>query len=221
MSRWLVSLSGGLDSCAALALANKLHGAHNIEAVSFLYQQRHMIRETDAAHHVCDFYDIVHRTYAIKLSVPGSALTDPKVQVPDLKDMVGQAQPITYVPFRNLVFASILANYAQANGFDGIVFGFHQSDSYGYWDTTKLFVERLRAIFELDRSGKVLEVEAPFLTKSKADAVKEAHEIGAPLHLTYSCYRGGAVHCGTCATCMERKAAFRQAGVSDMTTYEL
>ena len=56
--------------------------------------------------------------------------------------------------------------------------------------------------------------------KTKADIVRLALEIGAPLAYTWSCYKGNEKHCGRCGTCVERKHAFRDAMVANPTQYE-
>lgn len=54
-------------------------------------------------------------------------------------------------------------------------------------------------------------IKAPFINMSKADIASIALELGVPLHLTWSCYKGGEKHCGRCGTCVERLEAIHEA----------
>ena len=63
-------------------------------------------------------------------------------------------------------------------------------------------------------------VLAPFANWEKGDIVKRGMELDVPFELTWSCYKGGERHCGTCGTCNDRKEAFRSNGFADPVEYE-
>ena len=65
-----------------------------------------------------------------------------------------------------------------------------------------------------------VQLAAPYTNLTKADLVRRGAQMGVDYGHTYSCYRGGEHHCGTCGTCTERKAAFIAAAVEDPTIYE-
>jgi 7-cyano-7-deazaguanine synthase len=60
---------------------------------------------------------------------------------------------------------------------------------------------------------------SPFVDLDKAGIVKIGDRIGVPWVNTWSCYKGGEVHCGSCGTCFERREAFVRADVQDPTCY--
>ena len=59
----------------------------------------------------------------------------------------------------------------------------------------------------------------PFIHSSKGGIARMGQELGVDFSRTYSCYKGGRIHCGTCSTCLERREAFREAGIPDPTVY--
>ena len=64
-----------------------------------------------------------------------------------------------------------------------------------------------------------VEVFAPYTHLSKADIARHGKALGLDYSETYSCYKGGEQHCGTCGTCTERRQALREAGIDDNTPY--
>ena len=146
----------------------------------------------------------------------GSALTGPAREVPDLAGIAPEArrQPPTYVPNRNMVFLSLAAAFAETRAVRRVFYGAQQQDEYGYWDCSQEFVDRLNRVLRLNR-GPGVTVEAPFAGKRKAEVLKIGLALGVNYAHTWTCYRGGPVPCGTCPSCVERAAAFRELGVSD------
>ena len=86
------------------------------------------------------------------------------------------------------------------------------------------FVDALNTALQIgsrwDDSTPVPTLLAPFVTWTKTDIAALGFDLHVPFELTWSCYKGGAVHCGRCGTCVERREAFRNAGVKDPTTYD-
>jgi 7-cyano-7-deazaguanine synthase len=64
-----------------------------------------------------------------------------------------------------------------------------------------------------------MELLRPFIHLDKAAIARLGHELGVDFARTWSCYKGGERHCGTCGTCVERREAFLQAGLVDPTNY--
>lgn len=119
------------------------------------------------------------------------------------------------VPGRNLIFASILGGLAQSKGLEKVYLGIHSGDHMVYADCRPGFVNALNKTFEIVFNGKVY-LETPYIYNTKKLIARKAAFYGLSV-LTYSCYRGNEIHCGTCPTCIERKQAF---GKLDKTIYK-
>jgi 7-cyano-7-deazaguanine synthase len=209
-----VVLSGGLDSTVCMALAERDYD--DTLAITFDYGQRHKVEVGHAAA-VAAHYRADHLVVPIDLrGWGGSALTDVTIEVPADG---GEGIPATYVPARNLIFLSIAVGIAEARNLDAVHIGVNALDYSGYPDCRPEFVESFRATagLALKRGveGRPVEVHAPLVDLGKADIVRLGTQLGAPLHLTYSCYRGGDAACGECDSCRLRAAAFGDAGVDD------
>jgi 7-cyano-7-deazaguanine synthase len=212
-------LSGGLDS--TVLVGHLLEHGHEVTALSVNYGQRHS-RELRAAANVAEHYGIHH----VVLPAPelatllgGSALTSPHVPVPD-GHYAEDSMKATIVPNRNAILLSMAAGYAFAIGHNAIGFGAHAGDHPVYPDCRPGFVTALEAALVLGSDWpRGFSIHAPFLTVDKTEIVRIGRKLGAPLHLTWSCYKGGLLHCGTCGTCTERREAFELAGAPDPTRY--
>lgn len=217
----LVVLSGGLDSTVALALARKF--AKEVAAVSFFYGQKHR-RELQAAKEICAHYELptphimVDVSTSLSLGGVNSSLVSSSVAVPSgLYDEANMAS--TVVPGRNLIFLSVAASIAEGRGYDVVVTGVHSGDHVVYLDCRPEFIDAATEVIKFSTGGKV-EVYAPFTLMKKSDIASMGASLSAPLDLTWSCYKGGAVHCGICGTCTERIEAFQNAGILDPTAYD-
>lgn len=216
----VVLLSGGMDSAVLAAYAKARLGVTDIHALTFLYGQKHS-READCARRqaaACgaSSHHVVPMEWFAGLIAGASGLTDAAVAVPDLESLSesDRKQPPTYVPNRNMVLLAIAAAHAEATGCGEVLYGAQAHDRYGYWDCTPEFVDRLNAALALNRRGAV-RVAAPFVQMRKSGIVRIGAELGVAFADTWSCYRGGDAPCGTCPTCVERAAAFAEAGVAD------
>jgi 7-cyano-7-deazaguanine synthase len=147
----------------------------------------------------------------------GSALTDPTVAVPH-GHYAAESMRATIVPNRNAIMAAITAGVAYAWHADAITLGVHAGDHPIYPDCRPAFIERLTDLLAV-ATEPPLAVRAPFLHSAKSSIAARGAQLGAPLHLTWSCYEGGDLHCGRCGTCWERAEAFADAGVPDPTRY--
>lgn len=211
VSKTIVVLSGGLDSTVALALAKDMP---SIEAITFYYGQRHTI-ELQSARRVAKHYRIPLTIIPVDnlLTEPSSLLGDGDIPQ-GAYDQDNMAS--TVVQGRNLLFASIAVSRCGAGG--SVWMGVHGGDHHLYPDCRPEFWEGLQ---DAVLAAYQVELTTPFLAWSKAQIVMMGDRLAAPLHLTYSCYEGGEAHCGRCGTCLERREAFREAGVLDPTRYEV
>lgn len=214
--RALVLCSGGVDSTTLLARAVRDFGARNVCALSISYGQKH-IRELNTARAVAEHYGVCQRMLdlgAIFADSNCSLLSHSTEDVPEASYAeqleAAKGKPVsTYVPFRNGLFLSSAASMALSLGCSVLFYGAHHDDWAGnaYPDCSPEFVEAMRRAVE-EGTGGELTLEAPYVTWSKADIVREGLELGVPFELTWSCYEGGEVPCGVCGTCIDRARAF-------------
>jgi 7-cyano-7-deazaguanine synthase len=223
----VVLLSGGMDSCVSTAIARERHGARNIALLHAGYGQRTQRRERQAFEEIADFYSVSERL-VVQLdhfrAIGGSALTDEKIAVPENElgapGPHGSAIPVTYVPFRNAHFLSVAVSWAEAIGAGAIYIGAVAEDSSGYPDCRP---EYYRVFQELIRVGTrpetQIEMVTPVITLKKSEIIRRGLELGAPLHLTWSCYQDEEMACGACDSCLLRLRAFAEAGARDPIPY--
>jgi len=226
MSKAVVLLSGGLDSTVTLAYA--LSKGHDAVPLSFRYGQRHS-KELEAAQAVARHYHLNgHMVIDLDLSAfETSALTSEKVKVPEKRSVaeIGCDIPVTYVPARNIIFLSVAAGVAETVRADRIFIGANALDYSGYPDCRAEFFEAFEKVLQVGTKsgveGDPIRIEHPILRMTKAEIVELGKELGAPLHLTWSCYQGGQKACGRCDSCLLRLKGFREAGYEDEIEYEV
>lgn len=212
----LVLFSGGLDSSVCLALAVKKYGADNVLALSVYYGQRHQ-KELLAAEKVAAHYGVQRITLDLGEIFKNSNCSLLASTTEDIPHEEYQAQlkktngaPVsTYVPYRNGLFLSSAASIALSYGCEVIYYGAHADDAAGnaYPDTSLAFHNSIAQAIHIG-SGNALQVEAPFIDKSKAEVVACGIQLAVPFELTWSCYEGGEKPCGICGTCRDRIKAF-------------
>ena len=223
-NRAVLLASGGLDSSVTAALARE--AGHELLWLTIDYGQRHAV-EIDRARQLANAMQAVKQTVlAVDLrKLGGSALT---AELPVPKDRSSGERnrgiPITYVPGRNLVFLSLAAAYAEAERASIIYFGANVVDYSGYPDCRPEFIRAFEAAVAAGTKagveGTALRVCAPLLDMTKADIILAGVRLGAPLHLTHSCYDPvGDLACGGCDSCVIRREGFAKAGVEDPTRY--
>lgn len=213
----VVLVSGGLDSSVLLA---KLVADHRrILALGIDYGQRHR-REIDSARAVCAHYNVEYRLADLRKITEffgKNSLTDRAVPV--YEGAYNEAgMKTTVVPARNLIFISVATAWAISEKCDTVAYAAHGGDHAIYPDCREEFAEKLDAVVRLADWHSV-RLERPFVAMTKAEIVALGAKLNVPFQLTWSCYNGGKKHCGKCATCIERAAAFREAGVPDPTIY--
>jgi 7-cyano-7-deazaguanine synthase len=216
-------VSGGMDSVTlAYHLAARGDALH---LLSFDYGQRHGSRELDCAAQcardlgaVWDRIDLS----GIRDLISASSLTSDQA-VPD-GHYAEQTMKATVVPNRNMMMLSIAAAIAVSEKADAVATGVHGGDHFIYPDCRPEFVAAASAAVLIGNTGGFAAagfrgIEAPFVHHDKAWIAGEGDRLGVPWHHTWSCYKGGDVHCGRCGTCVERREAFHLAGVNDPTEY--
>ncbi len=213
-------VSGGFDSVTLLHYLVKTE--HKAPAViSFLYGQKHSREIACARENVALLGLTQHQVIdlsGLAAVFASSALVDAAQAIPDVETVMGDPQPPTYVPNRNLIFLGLAAAYAESIGVSDVYYGAQKHDIYSYWDTTALFLERMNAVYALNRKTPI-QIVAPFVNHSKADILRVGLAIGVEYAKTWSCYAGGALACGRCPTCAERLAAFAALGLIDPVPY--
>jgi 7-cyano-7-deazaguanine synthase len=215
----VLAFSGGMDS-TTLAAHYDAKG-YDLLLLSFNYGQRHT-RELTSARLVAGHFDAEHHVVdlaGVGALMPGSALTDAAVAVPD-GHYAEESMRVTVVPNRNAIMANVAVGIASARGAELVALGIHAGDHAVYPDCRPEFLDALRECVAWALTGfDTPRIEAPFVYRSKTWIAGHAAALDAPLHLSWSCYKGGEQHCGTCGTCVERKEAFEDAGVDDPTEY--
>lgn len=214
----LVVCSGGLDS---VTLAHKVAAEEQLLGlVSFLYGQRHR-KEVDFAGQCAERLGVPHLQIDLGhlgALLSGSALTD-EVAVPE-GHYAEETMKLTVVPNRNAIMLTIAFGIAAARGAEAVATAVHGGDHFIYPDCRPGFIAAFQAMQDLALAGLArITLSTPFVTSSKADIVVVGDRLGVPFAKTWSCYKGGEIHCGRCGTCVERLEAFHLAGVADPTEY--
>src|SRR5579859_6110297 len=220
--RAVAVVSGGLDS-TTMAYSLRAQG-YELVAISFDYGQRHRKELSFAEQMAADLgapWTLIDLQAAgVTSFLTGSALTDESVTVPD-GHYAHDSLKLTVVPNRNAIRLSIACALAVTHDAGAVAFGAHTGDHFIYPDCRPEFVRAFEAMVNLAVEGLAnIEILAPFLAMIKTDIVRLGDELKVPFERTWSCYKGGALHCGTCGTCVERREAFAQAHVMDPTRYE-
>jgi 7-cyano-7-deazaguanine synthase len=213
MEKCVVVLSGGPDSATVAYWAKKQ--GYDLSAITFKYGQI-ATKETDSAQKI-----------AAKLGVPIKV-----IDLSKLKEVFGEvtslcnadipmtssfSQPII-VPFRNAIFLSVAVSYAASICANKIFYGAQGSDEPFYPDCRREFYKAFETAACLG-TGTEISIEAPFSGRPKSETIKIGAEFGVPFELTWSCYLNGVKHCGKCESCVNRKKAFKEAGIRDPTEY--
>lgn len=215
----IVICSGGLDS---VTLAHRTAAERRLVALlSFDYGQRHL-KELESAAACARRLGVPHRVVDLRgvgAALSGSALTD-DVDVPD-GHYAEDTMKITIVPNRNAIMLAVAFGMAAAQKVGAVAAAVHGGDHFIYPDCRPGFIDAFQAM-QTEALEGVAEVAlwTPYVTGSKADIVADGARLAVPFAETWSCYKGGARHCGRCGTCVERREAFHLAGVDDPTAYD-
>ncbi|HEX8501783.1 MAG TPA: 7-cyano-7-deazaguanine synthase QueC [Pyrinomonadaceae bacterium] len=213
-------VSGGMDSCVTAAIARGEN-----EELAFLhasYGQRTQARELRAFGELADFYG-VSRRLVVSLEqlarIGGSSLTDPSMPVAEA-DLDAPGIPTSYVPFRNAHLLAAATSWAEVLGAGRVYIGAVAEDSSGYPDCRPEFYEAFQRVIDVGtRPETRVLIRTPVIRMRKAEIIRRGAALGAPLGLTWSCYRAEERACGACDSCALRLRAFREAGLADPILY--
>lgn len=213
----IIIYSGGLDSTVLLY---KLRADdHEVRALGVNYGQRHR-KELNAATAICAKLGVEYRIAdlsAIRPLLGGSSQTDDTVAVPH-GHYAAETMKLTVVPNRNMIMLSVAIAWAISTKSESVSYAAHGGDHAIYPDCREEFASALNTAALL-ADWQQVRIDRPFVRESKASIVALGQRLAVPFAETWSCYEGGAVHCGKCGTCVERKEAFQLAGITDPTTY--
>jgi len=218
MPSTVVLTSGGMDS--ATLLYHLADAGHEVRAISFDYGQRH-VRELQAAEELCKRLGVPHRTADLTAITPllgENSLSGRQTPVPE-GHYAEENMKLTVVPNRNMIMLSIAIAWAISEKCRHVAYAAHSGDHAIYPDCRPEFAAAM------DRAAQLcdwnpIELLRPFVEIDKGDIALRGSQLGVPFALTWTCYQGGAVHCGRCGACNERKEAFAKHGLTDPTQYE-
>jgi 7-cyano-7-deazaguanine synthase len=210
-----------MDSAVCAALAVRDYESY---ALHFSYGQRTEQRELRSAQAIAEtlgFLDFLHLKIDLFRRIGGSALTDSSIAIPKAPatEPIGESIPVTYVPFRNAHFLAAAVSWAEVLDARTIYIGAVEPDSSGYPDCRPAYYEAFQQLIRTGTRDGSIKIETPLIHLRKKEIVKLGLELGAPFHLTWSCYASADAACGECESCVLRLRAFREAGTSDPIPY--
>lgn len=217
----VILVSGGMDSCVTTAIAQNQN--KEIALLHISYGQRTQERERKAFNDIADFYKVEKRLaisieYLVKIG--GSSLTDKTIEISEA-NLESREIPTSYVPFRNANMLAIATSWAEVLEASSIYIGAVAEDSSGYPDCRPEFYAAFEKTIEAGTKPETqIKIVTPIIHLSKAGIVQKGIELGAPLHLSWSCYRNEDLACGTCDSCALRLRGFARAGVVDPIAYK-
>ena len=232
MKKLVLTLSGGMDSSVLLYMAQD-RGYNEIHTLTFDYGQRHKKELECVNKQLSNFNETYDGRINLKVTnkvldvkyikdiAPTSSLTNKDIDNPKISEMAGDAQPVSYVPFRNMMFLSICASYAEGIDADAVWYGAAEVDSLaGYWDGSKESVDTVNRVTDLNREKRIT-IEAPLLNMSKAAIVKEGLRLGVKYGDTWTCYsnREDGLADATTPSSSMRVKGFIDAGYKDPIQY--
>jgi 7-cyano-7-deazaguanine synthase len=206
-----------MDSVVALHWARREQEV--VGALSFDYGSKHNARELVCAAWQCSALGVAHETVALPFinDLFASDLLRSGGEIPD-GHYADETMRRTVVPFRNGILLAIACGLAESRGAEAVVIAAHSGDHAIYPDCREPFMQAMGAAMR-EGTYERLELMRPFIHLDKTAIARLGHEWGVDFARTWSCYKGGERHCGTCGTCVERREAFLQAGLVDPTEY--
>jgi 7-cyano-7-deazaguanine synthase len=220
MNKTVVLLSGGLDSSTLVYWL--LNRDLEVVALSVRYGQRHacelLAARAVAKHAGVHLVELdLEKSLAEVFAGAKSSQVGSKTAVP-IGHYADETMKLTIVPNRNMLLLALAGALAVSIGAPSVAYAAHSGDHAIYPDCRPEFAQAMAKALAL---GSTIDLVTPFVTISKTEIVRQGTKLRVPFELTYSCYAGRTEHCGVCGTCYERQEAFRDAGVSDPTKYEL
>ena len=202
----IVLLSGGIDSTTTLYYAKSKK--YKCLALIFDYGQRHD-REIRSAVAVAKRAKVPYQVIKIDLPWKGSSLLDRRIGISGHRE-IGKSIPSTYVPGRNTIFLSFAISYAESIGADAIFIGANAIDFSGYPDCRPEYYIAFQKLIQKGTKAKKIKIMTPLIKMTKSQIIRLGLKLGAPLLLTWSCYKGGKRPCGVCDSCRLREKGFRE-----------
>ena len=215
----VVLVSGGMDSCVCAAMARR---DYELAFLHVSYGQRTESRERKAFEEIAEFYQIT-RKLVCRLNhlnqIGGSSLTDLSIPV-EPADLNRKQIPSSYVPFRNAHFLSIATSWGEVLGAEALYIGAVAEDSSGYPDCRPEYYQAFNALIRAGTKPEtVLRIVTPIIHMKKSEIILIGSKLGAPFHLTWSCYQSAELACGRCDSCALRLRGFQEAGIEDPIPY--
>lgn len=221
MSKAVVLVSGGMDSCVTAALAAA--DGHRLSLLHVNYGQKTERRELKAFEDLAEYYAVPFSdrlvTSITHLSkIGGSSLTDAAIPVSSA-DLTATEIPTSYVPFRNAHLLSIAVSWSETIGAEHIYIGAVYEDSSGYPDCRPEYYAAFNEVIRVGTAAGTIRIETPIIHLTKEQIILKGLDIEAPLELTWSCYQNEDFACGVCDSCALRLRGFKRAGVEDPISY--
>jgi 7-cyano-7-deazaguanine synthase len=217
MNDAVILLSGGMDSGVMLAWARPRF--RRVHALSFDYGSKHAAKELVMAQDLAAVYDVLLKKVKLPFinTLFSSSLLKSGPEIPE-----GSYRPdsisSTVVPFRNGIMLSVAVGYAESNRIPTVLIGSHSGDHPIYPDCTSSFTHAMSQAALLGTFTKV-KIDAPFAGFDKRHIAGIGRGLNFDFTRTWSCYKGLDLHCGVCATCLERKYALEYETGLDPTRY--
>lgn len=213
----VVLLSGGMDSVTAFHHAGIGHEI--VAALSFDYGSKHNVREIPFARLHAARAGVLHRVIDLGFMNEcfDSDLLKSGGEIPD-GHYAEENMKRTVVPFRNGIMLAIACGFAESVEAEALIIAAHSGDHAIYPDCREPFMQGMAAAMEAGTYARI-QLLRPFIAMDKAAIARRGAELGIDFSETWSCYKGGEIHCGTCGTCVERREAFLLAGIPDPTAY--
>ena len=217
MKKAISVLSGGLDCTVATSVYDK---DYEIHALTFNYGQKAFEQELNASRNICKkmgwTHEVIDLPWLAEIS-DSSLNTDdeiPAISEEDLDNLDKSSETASnvWVPARNTVFTSIALSYAESIDAEIIIVGWNGEEGTTFPDNSKEYLNEFNDLIAVGSPEKI-RIEAPCIDLNKEEIVELGIEIGAPIELSYSCYKGEAEPCGVCESCMRRKRAFKKMGI--------
>lgn len=216
MKKAISVFSGGLDCTVATTVFDR---DYEIHAITFNYGQKAFKQECKASERICEkmgwTHEVIDLPWLSKIS-DSSLNTDNEIPEPsesDLDDFKKSSETASsvWVPARNTVFTSIALSYAESIGAEIIIVGWNNEEGATFPDNSKEYLEEFNELIKVGSPEKI-RIEAPCIDLNKEELVELGVEVGAPMKLSYSCYKGEDEPCGVCESCVRRNRAFKKVG---------
>lgn len=236
MTNKVIIFSGGLDSTVLLYdVASQLKEGEILYCLNFFYGQRHSIECKAAENVINDLTSKIQNKvilHSISLKhvfdyLQKSALLNGEYEMPKARDVLGDPQPLSYVPNRNMIMLSTAVGFAESTESNEVYYGAQQADTLsGYWDASAEFLEAINKVICLNRKNAI-EIKAHLMTMNKEEIIRKGAELNVPFELTWTCYNPidvpgiKTISCGECVACANRLQGFINAKMKDPMEYAI